>query len=392
MGRKWRFVIRRSSFRSRVAVIAMGLAICIASLSFTTNMSRQLREKERYEVGLWATAMEQLERQGRLEKNDPLLIKIISSKNNIPFIITDGDPSHDEWHLVPDEVMNHPVLRQEKIREFQMYGGQIEIRKWDGSGKYIFYGQSSLQKKLLYFPLIQLAVIVVFVAFGYITFSSSKQDEQNRVWIGLAKETAHQLGTPISSLMGWIEYLKTQPVDPNSVMEMNKDLVRLTQVVDRFSKIGSETILSPQNVNEIVGDSVMYFRSRVPRNVTIGYNGLSSAPLRAELNPALFEWVVENLLKNALDAMQGKGAIDVKISDDDNRIYIDVSDTGKGIPKANFKRIFQPGFTTKTRGWGLGLSLSKRIVEEYHNGRIWVTESELGKGTTIRISLDKIYD
>ena len=207
----------------------------------------------------------------------------------------------------------------------------------------------------------------------------------------LAKETAHQLGTPISSLLGWIEYLKTQHIDPSVVEEMNKDLTRLMKVADRFSKIGSETVLSPANVNEVVGSSVMYFRTRIPRNVTLSYNGLAIAPVQAMINGALFEWVVENLLKNSLDALQGQGEIDVRISDDLEWVYIDVKDTGKGIPKSNFKRIFEPGFTTKTRGWGLGLSLSRRIIEEYHKGRIYVVDSEPGRGTTIRIALKRLY-
>ena len=234
-------------------------------------------------------------------------------------------------------------------------------------------------------------VIIVFVLFGYIALRSTKQDEQNRVWIGLAKETAHQLGTPTSSLLGWLEYLRTQNIDPTAIAEMNKDIIRLTKVVDRFSKIGAATSLSEGVINEIVGNSVIYFRTRVPKNVTISYNGLAMAQQKAMINEALFEWVIENLLKNAMDALSGKGTIDVKLSNDDNWIYIDVKDTGKGIAKGNFKRIFEPGFTTKTRGWGLGLSLSKRIIEGYHSGKIFVLDSEINKGTTIRIALKKIY-
>ena len=199
-------------------------------------------------------------------------------------------------------------------------------------------------------------VITAFILLGFIAFRSSKHDEQNRVWIGLAKETAHQLGTPTSSLLGWIEYLRSQDVDQSAVEEMNKDLTHLMKIVDRFSKIGSETPLTPANINA-----------------------------------ALFEWVVENLMKNSLDALQGHGSIDVRISSDDKNVMIDVKDTGKGIPKGNWKRIFEPGFTTKTRGWGLGLSLSRRIVEEYHQGKIAVIDSEIGKGTTIRITLKRHF-
>ena len=212
------------------------------------------------------------------------------------------------------------------------------------------------------------------------------------MWIGLAKETAHQLGTPTSSLLGWIEYLRTQEVDPSVVDEMNKDLLHLMKIVDRFSKIGSETVLTPMSVNEVVGETVMYFRNRVPRNVTLSYNGLAMAPVKANLNVALFEWVVENLLKNALDAMQGHGEIDVNLSSNDKSVIIEVRDTGKGIAKGNWNRIFDPGFTTKTRGWGLGLSLSRRIVEDYHHGKIVVAKSEIGRGTTFRITLKRLEE
>ena len=189
-----------------------------------------------------------------------------------------------------------------------------------------------------------------------------------------------------------MEYLRSQEVDPSAVDEMNKDLAHLMKIVDRFSKIGSETVLSPNNVNEVVGESVMYFRKRIPRNVTLSYNGLAMAPVKANINVALFEWVVENLMKNALDAMQGHGEIDVNVSSNNKFVIIDVSDTGKGIAKSNWKRIFEPGYTTKTRGWGLGLSLSRRIVEDYHHGKIFVARSEVGHGTTFRITLKRIFE
>jgi signal transduction histidine kinase len=207
--------------------------------------------------------------------------------------------------------------------------------------------------------------------------------------VGLAKETAHQLGTPTSSLLGWIEYLREQPVDQIAVDEMQKDLAHLMKIVDRFSKIGSETPLKVESLNEVVGNSVMYFRKRIPRNVSLDYNGLATDSVKARINITLFEWVVENLMKNALDALQGHGSITVTLGSDKRHAWIEVSDTGKGIPKSKWKRIFEPGYTTKTRGWGLGLSLSRRIIEEYHNGKIAVVESEIGKGTTFRITLKK---
>ncbi len=383
------------SFRNRVVVIAVGIALGGLSLLFTSQMAQRLKEKEQHDVGLWAHAMERVNRDvngSALE--DPLVADLISNNNNIPFIITDQDLEVLQYHLVSEKIINHPDRLRRQIEKFTEENPPHPVRFWWDPDHYhiIFYGNSSLLKMLYYFPYGQILVITTFILLGFIAFRSSKHDEQNRVWIGLAKETAHQLGTPTSSLLGWIEYLRAQDIDQSAVEEMNKDLTHLMKIVDRFSKIGSETPLMPANINEVVSGSVMYFRKRIPRNVTLDYNGLAIAPVQANINVALFEWVVENLMKNSLDALQGHGAIEVRISSDDRNVMIDVKDTGKGIPKGNWKRIFEPGFTTKTRGWGLGLSLSRRIVEEYHQGKIAVVDSEIGRGTTIRITLKRIFE
>ena len=385
---------RLLSFRNRMVVIILGLVLACISLYFTSRMAESLREKEQHDVQIWAMAMERSGNTSMFLAEDPLMAEIISGRNNIPLIITDRNLRVLESHLIPQNVIHHPDLLREKIDQLTEKNSPIVIRnRWNQQESvYIFYGESRLLRTLYYFPLVQLIVVAIFVLFGYIAFSSSKQDEQNRVWIGLAKETAHQLGTPTSSLLGWIEYLRTQDVDQTAVDEMNKDLTHLMKIVDRFSKIGSETILASANINEVVGGCVMYFRTRIPRNVTLDYNGLATAPVQAMINVALFEWVVENLLKNSLDALQGQGAINVNISSNSESVFVDVRDTGKGIARSNWKRIFEPGFTTKTRGWGLGLSLSRRIIEEYHKGRIAVIDSEIGKGTTIRITLKRIFE
>jgi len=389
--------IRRDlfSFRNRVVVIAVGIALGGLSLLFTSKMAQRLKEKEQHDVVLWAHAMERVNRdvQGNAMQ-DPLVADLISNNNNIPFIITDQNLEVLQYHLVPAETIDHPEKLRRQIDRFTEENPPHPVRFWWDPDHYhiIFYGKSALLKQLYYFPYIQILVITAFILLGFIAFRSSKHDEQNRVWIGLAKETAHQLGTPTSSLLGWIEYLRTQEIDQSAVDEMNKDLAHLMKIVDRFSKIGSETPLTPANINETVGESVMYFRKRIPRNVTLDYNGLAIAPVQANINAALFEWVVENLMKNSLDALQGHGAIDVRISSNDRDVMIDVKDTGKGIAKGNWKRIFEPGFTTKTRGWGLGLSLSRRIIEEYHHGKIAVVDSEIGRGTTIRITLKRIFE
>ena len=363
-----------------------------ASLLMTNRMADALREKEKHDVELWAAAMERVNRDAMGDYiNDPLVATIISNRNNIPFIITDENLRVISHHLVPDQIINNETSLRKALERMSKDNTPIIIRFWwtNSHNHIIFYGHSLTLQTLYIFPYIQMFVIVVFVLIAFIAFRSVKQNEQNRIWVGLAKETAHQLGTPTSSLLGWIEYLREQPVDQMAVDEMQKDLAHLMKIVDRFSKIGSETPLTVESLNEVVGESVMYFRKRIPRNVTLEYNGLAMGEVKAKINVALFEWVVENLMKNSLDALQGHGEIVVKIGSDAKHAWVDVSDTGKGIPKSKWKRIFEPGYTTKTRGWGLGLSLSRRIVEDYHDGSIAVTESEIGRGTTLRVTLKR---
>lgn len=382
------------SFRNRIVVVSIGALLVVLSLIYTTRMARNLREKERHDVELWAGAMERVNREAMGDyTSDPLIASIINNRNNIPFIITDENLNVVSSHLVDNDILGDEKRLRKELDHFADENKPIVIKFWwtDKHNHIIFYGQSDLLKSLYYFPFIQIFVIIIFGIVAFVAFSSAKRDEQNRIWIGLAKETAHQLGTPTSSLLGWMEYLRSQDIDQSAVTEMNKDIVHLTKIVDRFSKIGSETPLTVGSLNESVGEAVMYFRKRIPRNVTLDYNGLAIAPVCAELNTALFEWVVENLLKNSLDALQGHGSICVHIGSDDSRVWVDVKDTGKGIAKNNWKRIFDPGFTTKTRGWGLGLSLSRRIIEDYHHGKIAVTDSEPGRGTTIRITLKRVY-
>lgn len=379
----------------RVILLVLGAMIVGASLFITYRMADTLSIKERHDVELWAAAMERVNREAMGDyMSDPLVSSIINNRNNIPFIITDENLRVVSYHLIPEDIINNTERLHITLDKMASHNTPIVVRFWwtTEHNHIIFYGRSSTLIMLYFFPIAQMIVIIAFVVLIFVAFRSSKQDEQNRVWIGLAKETAHQLGTPTSSLLGWIEYLREQQVDSMVVEEMEKDLAHLRKIVDRFSKIGSDTPLERANINEVVGDCVMYFRKRIPRNVTLEYNGFASQPVYAMLNSALFEWVVENLLKNSLDALQGHGSINVKIASTESIITIDVSDTGKGISKSNWKKIFQPGFTTKTRGWGLGLSLSRRIVEEYHRGKIAVTESVIGKGTTIRITLKRAFE
>ena len=374
-------------FRNSTFVLLLWAIVSIASMTASSVMVRGLRQKETYYVSLWSYAMGRL---GVFDDNDPLITEIMKH-NTIPFVITNERLQVEYYHLVPDAIIDHPTRLRNLIDNYSGDGNTIIIQSWDGGKHYVFYGESLVLRTLKYFPIGQMLLFVMLLLLGYNVYRVSNDSRQNRVWVGLAKETAHQLGTPISSLLGWIEYLRSQGIDPDVVAEMNKDVTHLQKITDRFSKIGSQTELTPANINELVGESVMYFRRRIPRNVSLDYNGLAMAPVQANVNSALFEWVIENLLKNSLDALQGKGRIEVEISASQNWINIDVRDTGKGMPKSNFKKVFEPGFSTKTRGWGLGLSLSRRIVEDYHSGKIFVLESEIGKGTTFRVQLKRYY-
>ncbi|MBR5822415.1 MAG: HAMP domain-containing histidine kinase [Alistipes sp.] len=397
-----------STLRNHATLLIVGLLLATLSVVYTWRMSvgmrqeqeaaiEQLREDERNAVEMWEDILRSTNIGGQMVYN-PELLHELAEHTNVPLIIADERLNVWVTNLSEDIVGNPELLRREIMLMSQnnrpisvAYGvmNKTVVTIYYGMTDYANLVSSKHSRALALFPYMQLGIIIIFAIFAYIAFASAKQSEHNRVWVGLAKETAHQLGTPTSSLLGWIEYLRSQPVDQQAVDEMGKDLAHLMKIVDRFSKIGSETQLTPANINEVVGDTVMYFRRRVPRNVTLTYNGLAMAPIRVSINAALFEWVIENLMKNSLDALQGQGSIEVVVGESGNTVFVEVSDTGKGIAKSNWTRIFEPGFTTKTRGWGLGLSLSRRIIEEYHAGKIAVVRSEIGKGTTIRVTLER---
>ena len=397
-----------ATLRSRTTFLIVGTVLALLSIAYTLRISigmkhedeaaiEKLREDERNAVEMWEDILRSTNIGGQMVYN-PELLHELAEHTNVPLIIADERLNVWVTNLSEDIVGNPERLREEILLMSQSnkpisisYGmmNKTVITIYFGTTDYANLVSSAHSRALAFFPYVQLIIIIIFAGFAYIAFYSTKQNEQNRVWVGLAKETAHQLGTPTSSLLGWVEYLRSQPVDQLAVDEMSKDLAHLMKIVDRFSKIGSETQLSPANINEVIGDTVMYFRRRIPRNVTLNYNGLAIAPIRVSINAALFEWVIENLMKNSLDALQGQGTIDVTVGESGNMVYVEVSDTGKGIAKSNWTRIFEPGFTTKTRGWGLGLSLSRRIIEEYHAGKIAVVRSEIGKGTTIRVTLQR---
>lgn len=374
----------------KISLLAVAILIGMASLWYTNRLVSTLSEQEKKNVELWATAMRQLS-DATMESGDVgVALEVVRSNNTIPMILTDAHgninssrnldsiSSLDEsWLKQQIEVMKH-----EKEPITIVFGKDKEIN-------YVYYRDSKLIKQLRYYPYFQLAVISLFLLVSYLAFSSSRKAEQNQVWVGMAKETAHQLGTPLSSLMAWVEYFKSQNLNDAHIGEIEKDVARLNTITERFSKIGSSPSLKKENVNEVVRNSMNYIAPRSSSKVIFSINGQTNYDVYAPMNVPLFEWVLENLFKNAVDAIAGDGTITVSITDQQQFVYIDITDSGKGIPKSKHKTVFKPGYTSKSRGWGLGLSLSKRIVEEYHGGKIFVKSSDPNRGTTFRIVLPK---
>jgi two-component system, sporulation sensor kinase D len=312
---------------------------------------------------------------------------IIISSASVPVIYTDSTQVKvlDFSNEIDSSIMTKPHLLAAKLISMHKQAPPLEINLGAGIKNYIFYDESSTLKQLRYYPYVQLLIIGLFLIIAYTLFSTARKSEQNMVWVGMSKETAHQLGTPLSSLMAWIEHLKATNVDPSIVHEMNRDVERLQTITDRFSKIGSQPTLEMENMAIILEHAVDYLNQRFSKNVNFVYKNNLDVVTELPVCVPLFEWVIENLCKNAIDAMDGKGTITVTLQRAENNVVIDISDTGKGIEKNRIKTIFEPGYTTKQRGWGMGLSLCKRIIENYHNGKIFVKSSELGVGTTFRI-------
>lgn len=306
----------------------------------------------------------------------------------VPVIYTDSTRTQVIEHSNIDaEIIGNPAKLANRINAMAQANPPIEVSLAGRGRNYIFYEESRVITQLRYFPYVQLIIIGLFLLVSYALFSLFRNAEQNQVWVGMAKETAHQLGTPLSSLMAWMELLHEGGADPAAVTEMRKDVGRLEMITERFSKIGSTPDLVPENIDQTLRDTVQYLRPRLPARVKFEVVPPADPELTVPLNRALFSWVLENLIRNAVDAMEGEGSITITTEKDGNEVHVDVTDTGKGIPSAQMKTVFQPGFTTKKRGWGLGLSLTKRIMETYHKGKIFVKRSAIGRGTTFRISL-----
>lgn len=374
--------IYRLSQRLRLLFIGTAALIVTASLFFTNRLTRQLATEEHKKMEIWAGAMRQVILAG--ENTDiNFLSEIISGNTTIPVIMTDENDN-----LISSLNVNEPASKtndyyRREIERLKKKNSHIEVRI-DNTLQHIYYDDSLLLKQLRYFPYIQLGVIFIFLLIAYLAFSGTKKAEQNQVWVGLSKETAHQLGTPISSLLAWLDLLRMRN-DDKLLTEMEKDVNRLKIIAERFSKIGSAPDLQLVKLNETITNAVQYISHRSSQKVIITCHFQTSDNDLIRMNVPLFEWVIENLCKNAIDAMNGNGKIDIFVQKKSNEYIVDVKDTGKGIEKNKFKAVFSTGYTTKPRGWGLGLSLAKRIIEEYHKGKIFVKQSEIDKGTTFRI-------
>ena len=383
----------------KIAFFVVSLFLVVAFILISNNLVDDVAVQERERMQIWADATKELTTVNSSGMNTDVdfLFSIIESNHSIPVLLVDDHGNillHRNFKLPepidslsPYEISPaNKAFLTKKLSRLRNSTNHIPINIDESTVQHLYYEDSTVLRRLAYFPYIQLAVLLVFVVIVYFALISIKKAEQNKVWVGLSKETAHQLGTPISSLVGWVQFLEASGVDKDVVTDMDKDVHRLSMIADRFSKIGSKPELELAFINQAVTESLEYMRSCISQRVKLTLH-LPDDECGVKLCQSLFAWVMENLTKNAVDAMQGEGSIDVTVHPDDGgrMVLIDVRDTGKGIPHKNFKTVFNPGYTTKKRGWGLGLTLVKRIVEEYHGGRIYVKESELGKGTTFRI-------
>jgi len=361
--------------QTKILLVIAAIIIAVTSLLVSHFLVKDLSNEERKKMEVWAQALHALNHAD--ENTDlTLVLDVMQGNTTIPVIVINDKGGIDDYRNISD------TLHLEEIAQNMLKTGDTIVV----GSQIVCYDESVLLRRLAQYPYWQLGVVMIFVVVAIFALLSSKKAEQNKVWVGLSKETAHQLGTPISSLMAWVEILKENHPDDELIHEMDKDVKRLERIAERFSKIGSLPEPTPGSMNEVVEHVVEYMRRRTSNKVEI-VTLLPDHDVVTNMNASLFEWVIENLCKNAVDAMEGCGKITIQLIDNNQNLAIEVSDTGKGIRKKDISNIFTPGFTTKQRGWGLGLSLARRIVEDYHKGRIFVKSTELGKGTTFRIEL-----
>lgn len=373
----------------KIVLLLVAVVIGAVSLYYTSQVVRNIEIQEKKKMMLWAKATRDLSAASDLEENQEFLLDILRENDNIPVILTDDNLQILSYLNIDPIKAEKPGYLERQMVIMRQQHEPIRIEPLEGITQYIFYKDSDLLYQLRYYPYFQLGVISIFLLVSYIAFSMSRRYEQDFLWVGMAKETAHQLGTPISSLMAWHEYLKSteaSEADAEMLAEVGKDIERLQTITDRFSKIGSVPVLEKSDLKEVLEHAMQYMRKRASDKVAFKLE-LGEVPINCSINAPLFDWVIENLTKNALDAMSGSGTITVHLQVQGKMANIDFTDSGKGIPANQFQAIFKPGITTRKRGWGLGLTLAKRIIEKYHRGKIFVRWSEVGKGTTFRIQL-----
>lgn len=368
---------------TRWSLIALSFLIVVLILWNTYTFFQIFKEEERFKIELFAKAQKTLS-VANVDTDVDLHLEIITNNTTIPIILSDEKDSIIGTNNIPQEILEDSVQMKNLIKKYKLANDPVKMEFSKGEYRNVYYADSPLLNKLKYYPMGLLLIIFLFASLVYNYYKTSKISGQNKLWAGMAKETAHQIGTPLSSLIGWVEIMKADNVDPTTIEEIEKDINRLQNITDRFSKIGSEPNLEERDLVEETKNAYEYLTSRFSNQIVFSFHA-PEYKIPYFINPTLHGWTIENLVKNAIDAMRGRGSIAINIEDDGRITKIKVTDSGKGIPKKQFKTIFEPGFTTKKRGWGLGLSLTKRIVEEYHKGSIKVSQSEINKGTTIEI-------
>jgi signal transduction histidine kinase len=376
--------------KGKFFILLSALVISGASMWYTNTLVNKLEAEERQKMQIWAEANKEMQETPLTGDVSLYMFKIMTENKTIPRILVDGEGKIiNSMNLDPQKENDEKHLLQE-LEEMKYQNEPIKIELSDNQINYIYYKDSVLLTDLYFYPYLQFFIILLFLSVVYFALTVSKRAEQNQLWVGMSKETAHQLGTPISSLLAWVELLKSRENDSTLVNEVSKDVKRLEKITERFSRIGSAPVLKEVNICKVLLTASDYLRTRTSSRVHFEQEFSDNEEIIAPVNVELFEWVIENLWKNALDAMNNIGEIAIAVTENENYVFIDLTDTGKGIPKSKFKNVFKPGYTTKLRGWGLGLSLTKRIIEDYHKGRIYIKYSEPGRGTTFRIVLRKV--
>ena len=370
-------------------ILTILLIIVVLSVSFTTRLANKFAEEEYRKIELWAEATRQLIMADE-DDNIDLILSVMEGNTTIPVYMVDSAHQLLLSRNVREPKHNKEEFYQQRINNLRLSQEPIVVQVNEEVTQYIYYEDSILLRRLYWFPYVQLAVIIAFIAIAVIALIMAQRSEQNSLWVGLSKETAHQLGTPISSLNAWNELLKATYPNDALLPQMDEDIRRLQMIAERFSKIGSQPTLDQEAILPIVQSAMEYMRVRTSNKIT--YTLHADTDCQVMVCKPLFEWVIENLCKNAIDSMEGKGEITLSLTKQENKVHLDITDTGKGIDRRHFKTIFKPGYTSKKRGWGLGLSLAKRIIEDYHRGKLFVKQSQIGVGSTFRITLEQAED